>query len=116
MDITFSNMFKDSIEKGHESGYNYADTLGKSYFMQEMKGILLSKLILKHINENPKISFALAQTMAKADPSYQKHIQETADIKTKENKLKADVSREDKRFEGTRSLSSLEKKIIDRTA
>ena len=111
MDLDFESKFRHIIKKMEEVGNQYAEAKGQSWQFQELKGSILSKII-QGLAES---SLSKAEMVAKGTDDYKRYIQETASAITKELKLKSEYEKWKASFEALRSLSSLEKKIIDRT-
>ena len=111
MELNFFNSFKDTIEKMEKIGNEYALAKGQSWQAQELKGSVIASLIRKCGD----IPMSKAEILAKDSDDYRKYLKETSESITKELQLKAQYEKEKCRFEAYRSLSSLEKKIIERT-
>ena len=91
-------------------GQEYALAKGQSWQMQEMKGSILASIM--NGLEGP---VSQREITARSSDDYKKHIIETAQAITKELKLKSTYEKYKASFEAMRSLSSLEKSIINKT-
>lgn len=105
MNSEFYSDFKSCWEKIEEVGLAYAEIRGKSYQSQELKGSVLASIIKKY----PSLPISKAEIEARDSQEYRKHLEETAQLITKELRLKASYERWKAQFEAMRSLSSLEK-------
>ena len=106
MDLDFYARFKQSIEEIKVSGEKYADARAKSYHAQEMKGAILASLI----QALPEMPVSKAEIAAKASESYAQHLKETSEAIKLEYQWKNALEVSKAKFEGNRSLSSLEKR------
>jgi hypothetical protein len=113
MELDFHNKFRTCIQNMEKLGNEYAEAKGQSWQMQELKSSVLAKIINRVCVDG--ISQSKSETLARADEDYQTYIKETASAITKELKLKSQYEKEKAVFEALRSLSSLEKKIIEKT-
>jgi hypothetical protein len=111
MDLDFYNRFKKSIEEIELAGNGYADARAKSYYLQEMSKVILSK-IQKSLGEIP---VGRAEIQARASEDYEKHVFETSEAIKQEHIWKNKLEVAKAKFEGNRSLCSMEKRIIDKT-
>ena len=105
MDLDFEDKFRQAIKKISETGELYAEAKGQSWQAQELKGSILSSLV---INQGD-MPISRAETIAKSSEEYRQFIQQTAEAIKKELKLKAEYEKWKSSFEALRSLSSLEK-------
>ena len=105
MDLDFYARFKQSIEEIKVSGEKYAEARAKSYYAQEMKGAILATLI----HALPEMPVSKAEITAKASVGYTQHLKETAEAVKLEYQWKNALEVAKAKFEGNRSLSSLEK-------
>ena len=110
MDLDFQAKFRDVILKMEKSGNAYAEAKGQSWQAQELKGSVLASLI----KAQPDLPVSKAEIIAKDSEEYRKYVSETASAITKELKLKCEYEKWKSSFEALRSLSSLEKKILDK--
>lgn len=110
MNADFQDRFRKIILKIEESGNAYAEAKADSWYAQEMCSAIRASIQLKAIQDDPKISVAKAEMIAKASPEYQQHLEETREKIRAENRAKAEYHKWDASFEGNRSLSSLEKR------
>ena len=111
MENTFEQKFKDVIIKMEKAGYEYAELRGQSYQAQELKSSVLASIISK-LGEIP---VSRGELLGKSSEEYKTYIRETAEAIKKELRAKALYEKYKCGFEALRSLSSLEKKIIDKT-
>ena len=109
MNSEFYADFKQCWEKIEEVGLLYATASAKFHQAQDSKPAVLAKIIWRIIKDNPTLSFAKAENQAKASDDYQAHIDETAELEESALSLQAQRDMWKAKFEGTRSLSSLEK-------
>lgn len=107
MDLDFYNRFKQSIEEIKVTGEKYAEARAKSYYAQEMKGSILASIMYKLPGDTP---VSRAEISAKASEEYKQYLKETAEAIKLEHKFKNDLEVAKAKFEGNRSLSSLEKR------
>lgn len=109
MNLDFHQRFKDSIEEMRVAGEKYALAKADSYYRQEMSKVILSR-IQSSLGE---IAVSKAEVLAKAHPDYEKHLKETAEAIKLEHQLKNSLEVSKAKFEGNRSLSSLEKATMN---
>ncbi len=109
MNSEFYADFKQCWEKIEEIGNLYATANAKFHQAQDSKSTVLAKILWGIIKDDPTLSFAKAEVKAKASPDYQAHIDETAELEEIALSLQAQRDMWKAKFEGTRSLSSLEK-------
>lgn len=105
MDLDFFASFKDCVQKIDKIGNEYANGKADSWHKQEMTGSVKSS-IMKSLGDIP---VSRAEIEAKTHPDYLKHLEETREAIRLELQLKARYEAQKARFEGYRSLSSLEK-------
>lgn len=115
MDNTFEDRFKKIINKLEEAGQNYANAKAESWYSQENCSSIKASIMLRAMQSDPKLSAQKAEVIAKASQDYIKHLQETSDKIRKEHLAKVEYDKWDKSFEANRSLSSLEKRIIEKS-
>ena len=111
MELDFHDKFRTCIQNMEKFGNEYAEAKGQSYQMQELKGSVLAKII----RETGVDTVTKAELLAKSSDEYQNYIKETAKAITRELKAKSLYEKEKSIFEALRSLSSLEKKLIEKT-
>jgi len=105
MDLDFHSRFKTAIEEMDKYGEEYALAKSKSYYTQEM-----SKVILSRIQSSfGDIAVSKAEVLAKASQDYEKHLKDTEKAVYLEHSIKNKLEVAKAKFEGNRSLSSLEK-------
>lgn len=109
MNSEFYHDFKQCWEKIEEYGLLYATAQAKFHQSQDSKSTVLAKILCGIIKDNPGLPFTKAEVQAKASEDYQSHIDETAELEETALTLKAKKEMWEAKFEGTRSLSSLEK-------
>ena len=110
MELDFQQRFRDIITKMDAVGQEYALAKGQSWQAQELKHSILSSIM--NSLEGP---ISQREMQARASDDYKKYIAETAQAITKELKLKSTYEKYKASFEAMRSLSSLEKSIINKT-
>lgn len=113
MDNTFEDRFRKIILKLQESGEAYADARANSYYSQEMVSSIKASIMANLMKADPKLSAAKAEILAKASDEYITHLKETADKIRLENLTRSEYKKWDASFEANRSLSSLEKRMIN---
>lgn len=106
MNLDMEARFKAIIKKISDSGELYAEAKRRSWYSQEMKGVVLSKLI----KAQGDIAVSKAEINAKASEDYEKFLEETSLAIEKEYQTKAEYEKNKSGFEALRSLSSLEKR------
>lgn len=105
MDLDFENKFRTIVKKIEECGNVYAEKKAQSWQAQEMRTVVLSKLI----KAQGDIPVSKAEINAKASEDYEKFLDETANAIKRELETKAQYEKWKSSFEALRSLSSLEK-------
>ena len=105
MDLDFYERFKNSVEEIKTSGDKYALARADSYYRQEMSKVILSRIQTSFGD----IPVSKAEIKARASEEYQKHLEETAEAIKLEHIAKNALEVAKAKFEGNRSLSSLEK-------
>lgn len=110
MNLDFEDKFRKIIMKMEETGNAYAEAKGQSWQMQELRSSVLASLIAKC----GEMAVSKAEIISKASEDYKQYVKETAVSITKELRLKAEYEKWKSSFEALRSLSSLEKKIIEK--
>lgn len=109
MDLDFASLFKKAIQEMGETGDEYAEAKAQSWYQQEMKGAVIANIIKEKFSDLP---VSRAELAAKASPEYLSYLKETATAIKREGMTKSKHEKSKARFEGYRSLCSLEKKII----
>ena len=103
--MDFHSRFKDSIQEIKTKGDEYSLARSKSYYAQEMCKVILARIQTSFGD----IAVGRAEVMARASTDYETHIKETAEKIRLEHQTKNDLEVAKAKFEGNRSLSSLEK-------
>lgn len=106
MDLDFHSRFKNSIVEFEKVGEEYALAKAESWRAQELANTMLSQAMQAGPKEG---SFEQRKLDAKNSESYTAYLKETAQLIYKENSLRVKMESAKMRFEGNRSLSSLEK-------
>lgn len=110
MNVDFQSSFQHILLKLEESGQEYAEARKRSYYSQEMVSSIKASIMLRAMEENPKLSVAKAELIAKASEDYKQHLKETSEAIYDENVKRSEYKKWDASFEANRSLSSLEKR------
>jgi len=110
MNLDFESSFKRILLKLEESGGAYAEAKAQSWYAQEMCGSIKASIMQSLMKDDPKLSLAKAEIMAKASEDYKQHLKETSDKIRQENLTRSEYKKWDASFEANRSLSSLEKR------
>lgn len=105
MDLDFHARFKQSLNKLKTTGEAYALARKKSYYMQEMKKVVRSRIQ----NSFGDVPMSRSEMMSYASADYEKHLQETAEAIYQEEKVSNDKESAKSEFEANRSLCSLDK-------
>jgi len=108
MNNDFYVRFKQSIQEIQDAGDKYAIARADSYYRQEMSKVILSRLQIAC----GEIPVSKSELQARASQDYEAHLKETAEAIKKEHKLKNALEVAKAKFEGNRSLSSLEKATL----
>lgn len=109
MHLDFQEDFRECWDKIEEVGKLYAKSKAVSWHAQELKSSILASII----NKQDAKSHSKAESMAKASEEYKTFLKETSEKIEIELCLKAELDKWKAKFEGTRSLSSLEKSQIN---
>lgn len=105
MDLDMHSRFKQAIDSIQKYGDLHATARAKSYYMQGMEKVILSRIQISFGD----IPVSRAELRARASEEFEKHLKETSEAIENEHKLKNALEVAKARFEGNRSLSSLEK-------
>lgn len=106
MDLDFHARFKNSIAEYEKTGEDYALAKAESWRAQELGGTMLARAMAELPTGG---SIEQRKIDAKNSQSYQAYLKETSDLIYKEHSLKVKMESAKMKFEGNRSLSSLEK-------
>lgn len=113
MDLDWQDRYTKILNKLEESGQAYAEAKASSWYSQEMCSSIKASLMMRSLESEPKMSMVKAEILAKASPEYIEHLKETRDKIRQENLARSEYKKWDASFEANRSLSSLEKRIIN---
>lgn len=105
----FEQHFRECWEQIEKLGKEYASAKATSWHLQEMVSSVKASLMNK-LGEMP---VSKAEILAKCDKSYLEHLMDTKTAIHTELVLKARYEAAKAKFEGYRSLSSLEKAQIN---
>lgn len=107
MDLDWADLFKKLTQEIDQTGKAYAEAKANSWYAQEMKSALLSKLMNSYGDDIP---VSRAEIKAKASDDYSKFLVESRILMELEGKTKSSYEKAKARFDAYRSLCSLEKK------
>lgn len=105
MDLDFLQAFGDCVKKIESIGTEYSEAKANSWHSQELVSSIKAS-IMKNL---PHLPVSKAEIEARTHEDYLKHLEETKEAIKKELRLKCQYEAQKARFEGYRSLSSLEK-------
>jgi len=108
VNLDWNDRFKRAIEEHASVGEEYALAKGRSWEVQELKGAMVAKLMLKHKD----LAVSRADIEVKASEEYSQYIIETSKMIELELKLKVRVETCKYKIEAYRSLCSLEKATL----
>lgn len=111
MQLDFHDRFANVIKKMDAAGIDYAEKRGISYQMQELKGAILATIMIEH----DTLPVSKAEVLAKASETFKNHILETSKAVKDELLAKNEYEKQKAAFEALRSLSSLEKRMMDKS-
>jgi len=106
--MEFEEKYERVLIAQDEIGQRYADAKSLSWYMQEMRKVILAKEMC-----NFEGSEVYRERMARKSEAYLIHIEGTKEAIGEELRLKAKYEKLTNQFEAYRSLCSLEKKKIN---
>ncbi len=93
-----------AVKKMSEVGKEYAKAKGESYQLQEMRKVVLARIMCEIEG-----SVASRETEARASERYEQHLEGTRQAIEEETRLRAEYQRYNAQYEAFRTLMSAEK-------